>query len=54
MDSLYNNVKAWNHCHVTVKYGRSAHRDCNIKLKLNRKIPIAFHNLKSYDARLIM
>ena len=30
------------------------HRDCNINLKLNRKIPIAFLNLKNYDSHLIM
>ena len=29
-------------------------RDCNINLKLNRKIPIAFLNLKNYDSHLIM
>ena len=25
----------------------SAHSDCNINLKFNRKIPIVFHNLKN-------
>ena len=30
------------------------YRDCNINLKLNDKIPIVFHNLKSYDSYLIM
>ena len=32
----------------------SAHRDCKINLKLNHKIPITFHNLKSYDSHLTM
>ena len=30
------------------------HRDCNINLKLNHKIPVIFHNLKNYDSHLIM
>ena len=30
----------------------SAHRDCNISLKLNYKYPIVFHNLKNYDFQL--
>ena len=32
----------------------STHRDCNINLKLNHKIPVVFHNLKNYDSHLIM
>ena len=27
---------------------------CNINIKLNHKIPVAFHNLKNYDSHLIM
>ena len=42
------------HCHITGKYRSAAHRDCNINLKLNHKIPIIFHNLKSYDSYFIM
>ena len=30
------------------------HRDCNINLKLNRKMFVVFHNLKNYDFHLIM
>ena len=30
------------------------HRDSNINLKLNNKIPVAFHNLKNYDSHLTM
>ena len=33
-------------CHTTEKYRGFAHRDCNINVKLNHKIPIVFHNLK--------
>ena len=42
------------HCHITGKYRVSAHRDCNINVKLNHKIPIVYHNLKNYDSHLIM
>ena len=47
-------VKVRNDCHVTGKYRCSAYRDCNIKVKLNYKIPVEFHNLKNYDCYLIM
>ena len=47
-------VKVRYHCHISGKYRGSAHRDCNINLKLNHKIPIVFHNLKNYDSHLIM
>ena len=49
-----NDVKVGDHCHITQKYRDSAHRDYNINLKLNHKIPVVFHNLKSYDSHLIM
>ena len=41
-DCNYTNVKVRDHCHVTRKYRGSAHRDCNINLKLNRKISITY------------
>ena len=37
-----------------IKYRGSAHRYCNINLKLTHKIPIVFNNLKNYDSHLIM
>ena len=46
-------VKVRDHCHVTGKYSGSAHRDCNVNVKLNHKIPVAFHNLK-YDSHLVV
>ena len=49
-DYIENNVKR-DHCHITGKYRGSAHRDCNINVKLNHKIPVVFHNLNNYDAR---
>ena len=42
------------HCNFTEKCRSSSSRDFNIKVKLNHKIPVAFHNLKKYDSHLIM
>ena len=55
-DNVYvkDGVKVRDLCHVTEKYRGSVHRDCNIKVKLNHKISVVFHNLKNYDSRLIM
>ena len=39
-------AKVRDHCHVTGKYRSSAHRDCNIKVIINHKILVVFHNLK--------
>ena len=30
------------HCHITGKYSSTAHRDCNINIKLNHKILLYF------------
>ena len=30
------------------------HRNCNINVKLNHKIPIVFHNVKNNDSHAIM
>ena len=43
------------HCHITGKYRGCAHNICNIHYNsLNFKIPVFFHNLKNYDAHLII
>ena len=47
-------VKDHFHVHVTEKYRGLAYRDCNIKVKLNHKILMVFHNLRNYDSHLIM
>ena len=49
-DNAYvdGDVKIRDHCHITGKYRGSAHRDCNIDVKLNHKIPVIFHNYDSY------
>ena len=48
-DDIDNDVTVRDHYHITEKYRGSAHRDCNINLKLNHKIPIEFHSLTNYD-----
>ena len=52
-DYVDNDVKVRDYCHITGTYGGSAHRDCNINLKLNI-IPVVFHNLKNYDSHIII
>ena len=47
-----NNVR--DHDHITGKYRGSAHWSYNINLKLTKKIPVIFHNLKGYYSHLIM
>ena len=42
------------HCSIAVKNAGSSHRDSNITIKLNHKIPVVFHNLINYDSHLIM
>ena len=51
---IEGDVKVRDHCYVTGKYKGAAHRDCNINVTLNCKIPIVFHNLKKYYAHHIM
>ena len=53
-DYVDGDVKVRDHCHITGKYRGSAHRDCNIDVKLNHKSSVVFHNLKNYDLHLIM
>ena len=53
-DYIDTDVKVRDHCHITGKYKGSAHRDCNINIKLNHKIPVVFHKPKNYDLHLIM
>ena len=39
---------------ITGRYRGFAHRDCNINIKLDHKIPNVFHHLKNYDPHIIM
>ena len=40
------------HDHVTGKYRSYAHWSCNINLKLTKKVPVIFYNLKGYGSHL--
>ena len=46
--------KVRDHCHITEKYRGSAHWSCSINLKLTRKVPLIFHNLRGYGSHLII
>ena len=48
-----NEGKVRDHCHVTGKFRGAAHRKCNANLKLTKKVPVTFHNLRGYDSHLI-
>ena len=45
--------KVRDHCHITGKYRGAAHGSCNINLKITKKVPVIFHNLKGYHSHLI-
>ena len=55
-DNVYDDsdVKVRDHCHITGKDRHSVHRDYNISVIFNYKIPVKFHNLKNYGSLLIM
>ena len=45
--------KVRDHCHITGKFRGAAHKNCNSKLKIPKKLPIIFHNLEGYDGHII-
>lgn len=47
-------VKRTSQYHVTRRYRGSAHRDFNIKVKLNNEVLMIFYYLKNYDLYVIM
>jgi len=42
------------HCHLTGKYTGAAHSGCNLNYKFTKRIPVVFHNLKNYEAHLLI
>ena len=55
-DKLFDigDYKVRDHCHVNGKYGGAVQWSCNTNLKMSKKIPVIFLNLKSYDSHLII
>ena len=47
-------IKVADHCHYTGRYRGPAHQQCNIELKVNDKLIVAFFNLRGYDGHLLM
>ena len=48
-------TKVRDHCHFTGKYRGAAHEKCNLDYCFKHfKVPVFFHNLKNYDAHLII
>ena len=43
--------KVRGHCHITGKYRGAAHFSCNDNLKLSKKVPVIFQNLRGYDSK---
>ena len=46
--------KVRDHCHISGKFRGAAHFSCNANLKITKKVPVIFHNLRGYDGHLIM
>ena len=46
--------KVRDHCHYTGKYRGVAHRICNLRYKIQKQIPVVFHNGSSYDYHFII
>ena len=48
-------TKVRDHCHFSGKYGSAAHEKCNLDYCFKHfKVSVFFHNLKNYDAHLII
>ena len=45
--------KVRDHCHRTGEFKGTAHWSCNINLRLPKKFPRIFQNLRRYDRHLI-
>ena len=46
-------TKVRDHCYITGKYRGAAHSQCNLKLKIPKKLPIIFRNLPNYEGHII-
>ena len=48
-----NTDKVRDHCDITGKFRGAAHNQCNLKLKIPKKLLIIFHSLEGYDEHII-
>ena len=46
--------KVRDHDHATGEFRGAPHSQCNMAKKRSKHIPVFFHNLRGYDAHLIM
>ena len=46
--------KVRDYCHIFGKFRGAVHFSCKANLKVTKKVPIVFHNLKGYDGHLII
>ena len=51
-DKRYQKVR--DHCHYTRKYGVTAHDICNLRYKIQKEIPVVFHNVSTHDYKFII
>ena len=49
---LYHKVR--DHCHYTRKYRGAAHSICNLRYKIQKEIPVVFHNGSTYNYHFII
>ena len=55
-DKLFDLVdeKVRDHCHISGKCKGAAHFSCNANLKISKRVPVIFYNLRGYDSHLII
>ena len=49
----HDDGKVRDHCYVTGNVRGAAHWDCNINIRLTKKVPVILRNLRGYDCHLI-
>ena len=54
VDGDVDRRKVRDHCHLSGKYRGAAHNKCNLPLKEDKTIPVAFHNGHGYDFHLFV
>ena len=48
------NYKVRDHCHYTGNYRGTAHNICNLRYKIQKEIPVVFHNGSTYNYHFII